>query len=76
MCDLERFADARNMPRNLPTICHLDQIAEASRMFLLSPCVLPVLRYHLAWNGEVLRYNDSMIDLHRLCLIPTSFQYN
>ena len=47
---LERLADNNIIPWNLPTIFHPDQIAEVSRMFLFSHCVLPVLRCHLSQN--------------------------
>ena len=50
---------------------HPDQIEEVPRMFPLSPCVLPALQYHLSQIDEALKHNDSMIDLHKLCQIPT-----
>ena len=43
-------------------------------MFLPSPCELPVLQYHVFRNDEVLKYNDFIIDLHRLCQIPQNCQ--
>ena len=45
------------------------QTVEVSWMYLLSPCVLPGLPYHLSRNVEVLTYNDSTGDLHKLCPI-------
>ena len=52
---------------------HPDQITEVSRRFLLPLCVLPVLRYHLSQNDEASKYNDSTIDLHKLCQPPVSY---
>ena len=69
---LERFADNSNLPWNLLTIFHLDQIAEVSRMYLLSPCVLPVLQNHVSQNDEASKYNDSTTDLHRRCQNPVN----
>ena len=63
------FADNNNIPRDQPTMFHLDQIAEVSRMPLPAPSVLAVLLYHVSRNDEALVYMDTIIDLHKLCQI-------
>ena len=43
------------------------QIAEVSRISLLSPCVLAVLQYHVSQNDEASKCNDSATDRNKLC---------
>ena len=53
---LELFDNNNNIPWNQPTVFHLDQIAETSRLSLLLPCILAALQCHLfqiRWNVEV-----------------------
>ena len=69
---LERCADNSNMPWNKPTIFHPGWTEEVSRLVLLSPCILPALHCHSFRNDGTLKYNDSIIDLHRLCQIPAN----
>ena len=72
--DLECFADSSNTPWNPPTIHCPDRTAIAPQMSLLSLCARLSQQSHLFLNGEVLTYNDSMMNLHKLCHIPRNCQ--
>ena len=45
---------------------HQQQVAAVSLMFLVSPCVLSVLQYHLSQIDEAVKYSDSKMDLDKL----------
>ena len=44
-------------------------------MFLVSPCVLPVLQYHLSQIDEAVKYSDSKIDLDKLFQTQAMYPY-
>ena len=73
--DLVCFADSSNMPWNPPTIFHPDPIATVLQTYLLLLCALLTQQSHLFPIGELLTYNDSRIDIHKICQIPTTCQY-
>ena len=43
--------------------------------FLLLFCAPLFQQHHLFRNGEVLKFDDSMIDLHKIFQIPMNCQY-
>ena len=73
--DLWRFADKCNIPWNLPTNFHLDQIATIQQRCLLLLCALLFRQFHLFLICVVLTYNNSRKDLHRTCQILGNCQY-
>ena len=71
---LEHFADGNSIPQNQPTIFHPSLIATVQQTFLLLFCVPLFQPYHSSRIDEVSKFDDSMIDLHRICQIPMSYQ--
>ena len=67
--DLECFANSSNIPWNPPTIFHPDLIATILQTSCLLFCVPLFQQYHSFLICVALTYNDSRIDLHKICQI-------
>ena len=61
---LGHFADSSSTPQNQTTIFHPILIVAILLMYLLLLFERLSLRYHLSRIDEVLKFDDSMIDLH------------
>ena len=64
---LEHFADINSLSENQPTIFHPSLIEKIQQTFLLSLCVPLFQPFHSSQIDGVLKYNDSMIGLHKMC---------
>ena len=72
--DLVHVADSNGIPWNQPTIFHPILIATLQQMFLLLLFVLLFPQFHSYRIDELLMFDESMIDLHRICQIPKNCQ--
>ena len=67
---LRHFADSNSIPLNQPTICHPILILATLLKYLLSLVVRLFQQCHLSRVDEVLKFHDSMIDLHIVFQCP------
>ena len=65
---LQHFADSNSIPLNQPTTFHPSPIATVQQTSLILLCVPLSQQYHS--SHEVLKFDDSMTSLHRICQIP------
>ena len=70
---LEHFADGNSIPYNQSTIFHPDQIATVLQKSLPKFCALSQ-QCHLSRIDGVLRFDDSMKNLHWICQFPVDCQ--
>ena len=71
---LGHFADFNSIPQNQPTIFHPSLIATAQQTSQPLFCVPLFQQYHSSQIDEVSKFDDSMINLHMICRIPTNCQ--
>ena len=71
---LGHFADSNSIAQNQRTIFHPSQIATILQMFLPSLFVQLFQQCRSSRIDEVLKFGDSMINLHRICKIPMNCQ--
>ena len=70
-----RFADSNSIPQNHPTTFHPIPIAAILLKYLLSHVVQLFQQCHLSRIDEVLKFDDAMIDLYKICQTPVNCQY-
>ena len=68
---LGHFADNNSTPENQPTTFHPSLIATIQRMLLLLLFVPLFQQCHSSRIDQVLKFGDSMINLHKICQIST-----
>ena len=69
---LEHCADSNSIPQDQLTIFHPNPSVIVLVLFLLLFSVQLSHQYRSSQIDEALKFEDSMIDLHTICQIPTS----